>query len=64
MKKIISISFLMFILTSSLYGYVDMSDTASRANDLNMTQQDYAFAMAIAGTMTGSIFALFLWKAK
>lgn len=50
------------ILLSQSFAYVDMSQTASRANDLNMKEWDYAFAMSIAGLFSGSIFSLFIWK--
>ena len=55
---------LSFVLVSNIYAYVDMSDVHNRAKDLNMTDADYAYAMAIAGTLTGSMFGLFLWKSK
>ena len=64
MKKILSISFLVFILSSNLYAYKDMSEIANRANDLNMNIENYTFAMAISGIFAGSIFGLFLWKVK
>ena len=41
-----------------------MSDVNNRANDLNMSSEDYAFSMAMAGAFTGSMFGLFLWKTK
>lgn len=44
--------------------YVNMSQVATRASDLRMTTSDYAFAMAIAGTLTGFAFGMFLWKAR
>lgn len=44
--------------------YVNMSNVAARASDLNMKTSDYAFAMAIAGTLTGFAFGMFLWKAR
>jgi len=43
---------------------VDMTNVAARAADLNMTVQDYSFAMAIAGTFSGSLLGLFIWKVK
>lgn len=55
---------LLIIISSSLFGYVDMNDTLARANDLNMSLNDYSLAMAIAGTFSGSILGLFLWKSK
>ncbi len=55
---------LVFLIVSNSYGYVDMSDTINRANDLNMTSQDYAYAMAISGAFSGLLFGLFLWKVK
>jgi hypothetical protein len=55
---------LVFLIVSNSYGYVDMSDTVNRANDLNMTSEDYAYAMAISGLFTGSMFGLFLWKSR
>lgn len=44
--------------------YVNMSAVASRAADLKMTTANYAFSMAIAGTLTGFAFGMFLWKAR
>ncbi len=44
--------------------YVNMSAVSSRASDLNMATKDYAFAMAIAGALTGFAFGMFLWKAR
>jgi len=64
MKKFVVISLLSFIFASNIYAYKDMSKVSRRARDLNMRKQDYAFAMAIAGTFTGSMFGLFLWKAR
>ena len=64
MKKILSISFLMFILSVNAHAYVDMTDQAKRAKDLKMTIEDYAFSMAITGALSGTIFGLFLWKVK
>jgi hypothetical protein len=55
---------LSFILVSNIYAYKDMSKVSKRANDLNMRTKDYTFAMAIAGTFSGAIFGLFLWKVK
>ncbi|MBU0581336.1 MAG: hypothetical protein KKA19_09195 [Candidatus Margulisbacteria bacterium] len=55
---------IIFIFVTNASAYVDMSRTSSRAKDLNMNTSDYAFAMAIAGTFTGGIFGLFLWKVK
>lgn len=56
-----------FVLSAALVPDLlaaDMTDVVSRAADLNMTVQDYEFAMAISGTMAGSLFGLFLWKVK
>ena len=64
MNKLITLSILSFIFTVNIYAYVDMSDVSNRALDLEMDKSDYAFAMAIAGTFTGSMFGLFLWKTK
>lgn len=64
MKKIFYISILSFIFTTNIYAYVDMSDVFNRSKDLNMRESDYAFSMAIAGAFTGSMFGLFLWKAR
>ena len=36
----------------------------TRASDLKMATADYAFAMAIAGSLTGFAFGMFLWKAR
>lgn len=51
------------ILPSSLFA-LDMSLVSDRATDLGMTVSDYEFAMAIAGTFSGSLLGLFLWKVK
>jgi hypothetical protein len=59
MKIILLIS---LVLTAQAFGYVDMTDVVDRASDLRMRTKDYTFAMAIAGTFSGSIFGLFLWK--
>jgi len=64
MKKFIYVSLLSLIFASNIYAYKDMSKVSKRARDLNMRTKDYAFAMAIAGTFTGSMFGLFLWKAR
>ena len=64
MSKLIKLSILSFIFTANIYAYVDMTDTRNRAKELNLIESDYAFAMAIAGTFTGSMFGLFLWKTK
>lgn len=55
---------LSFILMANLYAYKDMSKTAKRADELGMRKKDYVYAMAIAGTLTGSMFGLFLWKTR
>ena len=44
--------------------YVNMTQVATRASSLNMATKDYAFAMAIAGSLTGFAFGMFLWKAR
>ena len=44
--------------------YVNMTQVATRASDLKMTTANYAFAMAIAGSLTGFAFGMFLWKAR
>ncbi|MDD3596746.1 hypothetical protein [Sulfuricurvum sp.] len=65
MKKIVLIGFLIgAVLVPDLFAYVDMSAVTQRANDLGMNTKDYTFAMAIAGTLTGFAFNLFLWKVK
>jgi hypothetical protein len=50
------------IFAADASAYADMSQVASRAADLGMTTQDYVFSMSIAGTLTGFLFGLFLWK--
>jgi hypothetical protein len=52
------------IFAPDLFAYVDMSRTAQRANDLGLSTKDYVFAMSIAGTLTGFLFGLFLWKVR
>ncbi len=64
MKKLIIISILSFVFTANIYAYVDMSNVSQRADDLNMTTSNYAYSMALAGLLTGSMFGLFLWKSK
>ena len=61
MKTLILI---VLVLCSSAFAYTDMSNTLQQSNALNMTQSNYEFSMAIAGTFAGSIFGLFLWKVK
>lgn len=55
---------LVFVFFANLYGFVDMTNVPQRALDLNMTLQDYAFAMAISGTLSGAILGIFIWKVK
>jgi uncharacterized membrane protein len=43
---------------------VDMTNVAARATDLNMSIQDYTLSMAIAGTLSGALLGLFIWKVK
>lgn len=64
MKKFIFISILSFIFSSNIYAYVDMSKVSKRASDLGMNTKDYAYSMAFAGVLTGSMFGLFLWKSR
>lgn len=44
--------------------YVNMTQVATRAADLKMTTANYTFTMAIAGSLTGFAFGMFLWKAR
>lgn len=62
--RLITILILSFIFSTNIYAYVNMSKVGKRAKDLNMEKADYAYAMAIAGTLTGSMFGLFLWKSR
>ncbi|MBA3025732.1 MAG: hypothetical protein FP820_04895 [Sulfurimonas sp.] len=55
---------IIFIFVTNASAYVDMSAVSIRASELGMNVNDYTFAMAIAGTFTGGIFGLFLWKVK
>ena len=64
MKKFVFMFLLSFIFSSNIYAYKNMSKVAKRADDLNMRTKDYAYSMAIAGALTGSMFGLFLWKAR
>ncbi len=64
MKKIFYIFILSFIFSTNIYAYVNMSKVGKRANDLGMRTKDYTYAMAISGALCGSMFGLFLWKAK
>lgn len=64
-NKIVLIAFALgAVLAPDLFAYVDMTNVSARASSLNMTKQDYSFAMAIAGTLSGAIFGLFIWKVK
>lgn len=56
--------FLGVIFAPNAFAYTDMSLVANRANDLNMTINDYTFSMAIAGSLSGFLFGLFIWKLK
>ena len=62
MRFLFFLSFL--LLSSNLFAYTDMSQQAARAAELGMQIQDYAFSMSIAGLISGTMFGLFLWKAK
>lgn len=64
MKKLFYIFILSFIFSSNIYAYVNMSKVGRRADNLNMSKVDYAYAMAISGALTGSMFGLFLWKSR
>ncbi|MFZ2889953.1 hypothetical protein [Sulfuricurvum sp.] len=65
MKKLILISLTFAaVFAPDLLAAVDMSNVSARASSLNMTKQDYAFAMAIAGTFSGALLGLFIWKVK
>jgi hypothetical protein len=65
MKKLALFALLIgAVFIPDLSAYVNMSQVARRASDLKMTTQNYAFAMAIAGTLTGFAFGMFLWKAR
>lgn len=52
------------VFAPDLLAYVDMTQVSARATDLNLKVTDYAFAMSIAGTFTGFLFGLFLWKVR
>lgn len=64
MKKVFYVFLLSFIFSTNIYAYVNMSKVDKRAAELNMTTNDYAYAMAISGALTGSMFGLFLWKSR
>jgi len=63
-KKIFYVLVLSFIFSTNIYAYKNMSKVNNRASDLNMTTNDYAYAMAISGALCGSMFGLFLWKSR
>jgi hypothetical protein len=44
--------------------YADMTQQSQNAASLNMKLNDYTFAMAISGALTGFSFGMFLWKAR
>ena len=52
------------LFAASSFGYVDMSDQAARADDLNLDLDVYVQDMALAGITLGFIFNLFLWKVR
>lgn len=54
---------ILFCLVSA-NAYVDMSDVAQRASDLDMNTKDYVYSMATSGIALGFIFGLFLWKVR
>ena len=62
--KFLKVFLLVFILGTNVYAYKDMSKVSKRAKDLNMRTKDYAYAMALSGAFTGSMFGLFLWKSR
>ena len=64
MKRITSILFLLFIFVSSAHAYKNMSNISARANNLNMTVENYTFTMALTGMLSGTMLGLFLWKTK
>ncbi|WP_324170987.1 hypothetical protein [Sulfurimonas sp.] len=64
MKKFFYIFLLSFIFSTNIYAYVNMSNVGDRADDLGMRKEDYTYAMAISGALCGSMFGLFLWKAR
>lgn len=63
-KKFFFIFILSFIFSSNVYAYANMSQVSKQARSLNMRVKDYTYSMAIAGVLTGSMFGLFLWKAR
>lgn len=65
MKKLALFALLIgSVFIPDAFAYVNMSQVSARASNLNMATADYAFAMAIAGTLTGFSFGMFLWKAR
>ena len=64
MKRLSIIFILSLIFTANIYAYVNMSKVSKRASDLNMRTKDYAYSMAVAGALTGTMFGLFLWKTR
>jgi len=50
------------IFSADASAFADMSQVTNRAADLGMTTSDYVFSMSVAGTLTGFLFGLFLWK--
>lgn len=65
MKKLALFALLIgAVFISDASAFVDMTKVSQRASDLNMATKDYAFAMSIAGALTGFAFGMFLWKAR
>lgn len=63
MKKL-ALTFLIVgaVFAPSAFAYKDMTKPSKRASDLGMSTANYEFSMSIAGTLTGSLFGLFLLR--
>jgi len=63
-RRLFLTTVLSFSITTNLLAYKDMTKQSRRARDLNMRTKDYINNMALAGTLTGFMFGLFLWKIR
>lgn len=62
MKKLALLFFLLGAITSCFAVY--SSNPATNASSLGLSTANYEYSMAYAGTLSGFLFGLFIWKVK
>lgn len=62
MKKLALLFFLLGTITSCFA--VWSTSPATNASALGLTTANYEYSMAYAGTLSGFLFGLFLWKIR